>query len=252
MSARSFNFPVSILIRDAQLMAGALRDDIGGPVVKRLPTTFVDKFATQINQVSTGSTGQKAAAGNTGQLTQAQNSGATEVKRLTAGARNTAKLAFPDNDVVLRQEFQVGNSDPADLATLLERATTVHASCIKYAAALAEHGWQAEDSATLVAAITTLGTADETQESSKGTKKAATSTKNTAANKLYTLCQSLQNAVDLAYPEHKAATDGDVVNARTRFLMDTFPPAPGSTPDDEPETNGTGTPATHPPSTATS
>lgn len=233
MSERSFNFPVSILVRDAQLFAGALRNDIGAPVAKRLPTTFVDEFTALIEQVSTGSAGQKAATGHTGQLTKVQNAALDEVKRLTAAARESAKLAYPDNPVLLRQAFQVGNSDPVSLASILERAVTVQDACVKHAEALAGQGWQADDTAAFATAIATLEGADQSQEASKGDKKAATAAKNAKANKLYAKCQSVQNAVELAYPEAKTATDEKVVAARARFLMDTFPPQPGAATEEE-------------------
>ena len=241
MSERSFHFPVSILVRDAQLFLGALRVDIGSPVAKRLPNAFSERLEAQIQQVSSGASGQKAAAGNTGQLTQAQNVALAEVKRLTASARETAKLAYTNNPVLLHQEFQVGHSDPVDLATVLERAGTVQLSCVKYAAALSEHGWLADDTTALATAIVVLAGADEIQEASKGDKKAATCTKTTAANTLYAQCQSVQNAVELAYPEAKASTDARVVTARARFLMDTFPPRAGSADATEDPTPGTTT-----------
>ena len=241
MSDRSFHFPVSLLIRSAQLMAGGLHEDIGAPVLKRLPAGFVDDLGVQITQVSTEATGQKSAAGKTGQLTKEQNAALAEVKRLTSAARTTAKLAYPDDPVFLHQTFQVGNSDPVGLASVIERAVTVQAACIKCADPLAEHGWIESDTTLFAEAIATLQGADETQETSKGERKATTSAKNTAANKLYAKCQTLQNAVELTYPASRAATDQTVVAARARFLMDTFPPAPGTAAEEVPVDTGQGT-----------
>ncbi|MFT3867610.1 MAG: hypothetical protein QM715_03825 [Nibricoccus sp.] len=244
MPGKHFSFPVSFLTRDARLMLGALRDPIGAPVVERLPSNFADVFAATIDEVSKGSTGQKSAAGKTGQLTQAQNEALAEVKRLTSAARETAKLAFPDNGVLLRQEFQVGNGDPVALASILERAHTVQLSCVKYAGPLSQHGWLERDTAALASVTATLEGADETQEASKGDKKAVTAAKVAAANRLYARCQSLQNAVNLAYPEAKAATDDKVVAARARFLMDAFPPQAGA--NDEPSESDSKTNPTAP------
>lgn len=239
MSERSFHFPLSILIRSAQQMHGALLEPLGVPVTRRLPADFTEKFAGVITQVSIGNTGQKSATGHTGQLTQAQNEALAEVKRLTSAARDTAKLTFAGNTVLLRQAFQVGQGDPVSLASILERAVTIQTSCEKYAAALSEHGWIADDTTALATAISALEGADDVQEAAKGDKKATTTAKNTAANKLYTLCQTVQNAAELSYPAHKAATDETVVAARARFLMDTFPPAPGASDEAEPVTTGT-------------
>ncbi len=172
MSERSFNFPVSILTRSAQLMHGALLETIGAPVAVRLPSGFAERFSTTINQVIAGGSGQKAASGHTGRLTQTQNAALDEVRRLTSAARETAKLAFSGNDVLLRQAFQVGNSDPVGLAAIVERATTVQASCVQYAGPLSEHGWIADDTAAFATAIAALAGADDLQEASKGEKKA--------------------------------------------------------------------------------
>ncbi|MFT3781264.1 MAG: hypothetical protein QM790_04545 [Nibricoccus sp.] len=224
MPGRHFSFPVSFLVRDAQLMLGALRDPIGAPVAARLPADFVNAFDAAIQEASSGTSGQKAATGRTGQLTQAQNQALAEVKRLVSAARNTAKLAFPDNGVLLRQEFHVGNSEPTDLPSILERAHTVQLSCVKYATALAEHGWLESDTAAFATITATLEGADASQEASKGEKKGVTASKISAANRLYAGCQSVQNAANLAYPLATGDSNENVVAARARFLMDTFPP----------------------------
>jgi len=50
------------------------------------------------------------------------------MERLLSGARRSANLAFPDNDVRLRSEFQVGIHEPADFASEIERTGKVHAA----------------------------------------------------------------------------------------------------------------------------
>jgi hypothetical protein len=50
------------------------------------------------------------------------------MQRLLSGARRGANLAFPDNDVSLRNEFQDGIHQPADFASEIERAGKVHAT----------------------------------------------------------------------------------------------------------------------------
>jgi len=225
MSDRSFNFPVSVLVRDAQLLLGALREEIGEPVLKRLPAGFDAGLEAQIKLVGAGSNEQKGAAGNTGGLTKAQNAALAEVRRLTGGARETAKLAFAADPVRLRQEFLVGSSEPSGLASTLAQARTLQAAAVKYATALAEKGWTGDDTTVLAATIAQLEGADATQEASKGDHKAATAAKNKSADVLYDQAKAVQNAADLAYPKAKASTDATVVEARSLFLLDSFPPA---------------------------
>jgi hypothetical protein len=48
------------------------------------------------------------------------------------------------------------------------------------------------------------------------------------------MCQSVQNAARLAYPENKAAKDETILVARDRFLLNEFPPRGGSSTGDKP------------------
>lgn len=151
-----------------------------------------------------------------------------------AGARRSAGLAFAKNDVRLRNEFQVGIREPQDLASELERAGKILAACATHADALAEHGWLEEDTALLGATIGILGGGDEDQEAAKDKKQGLTKGRNLAANQLYKMCLSVQNAARLAFPNTKAADDPAVVEARARYLLDEFPPRGGASADDPP------------------
>ena len=161
---------------------------------------------------------------------------------MSAGRRSGA-LAFPAGDPRLHSEFQVGIHDPQDLASELDRAKKILAAVTKYAAPVGEHGWIAADTTALGAAIAALDGADDVQ-AAKGKKKGVTAGRNGAANVLYKNCLSVQNAARLAYPGTKT-DDPAVVEARARYLLDTFPPASGASAGHNPNPHG---PATPPPS----
>ena len=234
-SLRSFNFPVSTLIRDAKRLQGTLVDPtLGGPVAKRLKADFPATLGAQIVVVEKGGINQSGATGAIGTLTQAQAEAYTELERLMASARRSASLAFPKNDVRLRSEFQVGISEPRDLASELDRAGKIAAACALHADVLAERGWIADDTAALTTAIATLTGSDQTQEAAKDQKKGMTAARNLAANTLYNLCLTVQNAARLAYPNTQSDKSEIVVEARARFLLDEFPPRGGASAGDTP------------------
>ena len=228
---RDFDFPISTLTRDAKLLLGALRDPVVGPTVaarlkKKDPAAlpFDQALEKQIGFVEKGGTDQSGALGGIGTLTTEQAAAYTEMERLLSGARRSAGLAFPGNTVVLHSEFQVGTgNDPQDLGSELERAGKVAAACVKYADDLGEHGWMESDTTDLDAAIETLTGGDDDKQTASSKKKGLTKARNLAANLLYKMCLSLQNAARLAYPNTRA-DDANVVEARSRYLLDVFPP----------------------------
>ena len=141
-----------------------------------------------------------------------------------SGARRSAMLAFPGKDVRLRSEFQVGIHEPADFASEIERAGKVHAARLLHADALDDHGWLDEDTTALGTAIDLLDGGDTEHEAAKDQKKGFTKGRNLAADALYKMCLSVQNAARLAHPTAKAAKDEATLVARNRFLLDEFPP----------------------------
>ena len=244
-ASRVFDFPISALIRDARRLLGAVLDPtVGSAVARRLAkkaadptqpaTQFAPGFEAQINLVGKGGTNQSTAIGTIGELTQEQAEAFSELERLMAGARRSATLAFPKNDARLHSEFQVGNRDPQDLASELERAEKIVAACRTHAAVLDDHGWLEEDTATLAAAVSAFGTGDEDQEAAKDKKKGLTAARNLAANALYKQCLTVQNAARLAYPSTRIDKDSAVTEARARFLLDEFPPRGGASAGDKP------------------
>jgi hypothetical protein len=232
---RTFDFPVSILLRDAKRLHAALIDPVTGPAVarrvaKKNPVegqpaiVFAPLFEAKIQLVENGGTAQSAAIGAVGAMTKEQLDAFGELERLLSGARRSATLAFADNSVRLRNEFQVGIHEPADFSSEMDRARKILAACKTHADALDDHGWLDEDTAALEASIDLLDGGDTQHEKAKDQKQGYTKARNLAANTLYKMCLTIQNAARLAYPSAKAAKDDAILVARNRFLLSEFPP----------------------------
>jgi len=248
MSDRNFTFPISTLIRDSKRLGGALVDPvIGPPVLRRLATNYLKSLTDQITLVERGGSSQSTAIGALGGLTEEQTLAYTEMERLLSGARRSATLFLPKGDPRLHAEFKVGTEDEAqDLGSEIERARIVATACRTYATSLAQHGWLAEDTDALDAAIQTLEGADEVQETAKGKKKGITTARTLAANALYKMCLTVQNAARLAYPSTKIGQVDGIVEARARFLLDEFPPHRGASAGENPDPHGPTPPPTPP------
>ncbi len=91
-----------------------------------------------------------------------------------------------------------------------------------------------EDTAALAASIDLLDGGDTEHEAAKDKKKGFTQGRNLAANALYKMCLSIQNAARLAYPATQAAKDEATLVARNRYLLDEFPPRNGASNGDKP------------------
>ena len=206
------------------------------PVAGQPDIVFAPLFDAQITLVENGGIAQSGAFGEIGRMTQEQIEAFAELERLLSGARRSAHLSFPKNDARLHSEFQVGIHEPADFGSEIERARKVLAACETHADALDDHGWLEEDTAALSASIDLLDGGDAEHEAAKDKKKGFTQARNLAANALYKMCLSVQNAARLAYPANKAAKDETILVARNRFLLDEFPPRGGSSAGDKPTT----------------
>jgi hypothetical protein len=246
-ATRTFDFSVSTLLRDSKRLHAALVDTITGPAVarrlsKKNPVAdqpdivFAPLFDAQIQLVENGGIAQSGAFGEIGEMTQEQVEAFIELERLISGARRSAHLAFPKNDARLHSEFQVGIHEPSDFPSEIERAGKVLAACQTHADALDDHGWIDEDTDALDATIDLLDGGDTEHEAAKDKKKGFTQGRNLAANNLYKMCLSTQNAARLAYPANKAAKDEAILVARNRFLLDEFPPRGAATAGDKPAT----------------
>ncbi len=220
----TFAFPVSLLVQEAELILNAAAS-ASAQISPRLPQGHVAATRALAEAVSQLDVNQKSDAGDLGTLTVEQNARLTELQAQLSNARATAKKAFKGNAVKLREEFQVGVSQPNDLASLLQRAKIVLASLRKSGnvAALRSQGWLAADTDALAAAIEALDTTDETQESAKVTKTGSTGTRNTRANELYEALLTIQNAANLQWP---ASKPGNAPH-RAEFRLGKFPPRRG-------------------------
>ncbi|MGL4398469.1 MAG: hypothetical protein ACRCXD_01250, partial [Luteolibacter sp.] len=105
-----------------------------------------------------------------------------------------------------------------------------------HADALDDHGWLDEDTTALGAAIDLLDGGDTEHEAAKDQKKGFTKARNLAADALYKMCLSIQNAARRAHPTAKAAKDEATLVARNRYLLDEFPPRGGASAGDKPVT----------------
>ncbi|MBS0658384.1 MAG: hypothetical protein JSR82_09105 [Verrucomicrobia bacterium] len=229
---RDFTCSIARLLREGKRIADALADAKVGPaVVARFPKfDVVQRLTAFRSAVETGQGAQVATKGVVGQLTVEQATAFTELERLMTAARRSAKLAFPDNATRLHLEFRVGEHEPSDLASILGRARIIHDSTVVHQDALGEHGWLPQDSADLKNAIAILEDLERHQEGGKEEAKDHTGARNASANAYYALLLSIQNAARLAYPNTRAAEAG-LIEARGKFLLDTFPPRRGDTGD---------------------
>lgn len=244
---RTFDFSVSTLLRDSKRLHGALIDAVTGPAVARRlakknvvagqpDIVFAPLFLTQIQLAENGGIAQSGAFGEIGEMTQEQVEAFAEMERLLSGARRSARLAFPKNDARLHSEFQVGIEEPSDFPSEIARARKVLAACQAHADALDDHGWIDEDTTALDASIDQLDGGDTEHEAAKDKKKGFTQGRNLAANALYKMCLSVQNAARLAHPTAKAAKDEATLVARNRYLLDEFPPRGGAKAAEKPVT----------------
>jgi len=139
---------------------------------------------------------------------------------IIADARRSARQAFPSDDVKLHTEFQVGINAPQSLASQLSRAEKTLDASVKYAADPKKEGWLPADSTTLGTALAMFGTIALDEDEALADRAQFTAAVTRAANTLYKLCLSVQNAARLQYPSTQPGTEA----ARARFLLETFPP----------------------------
>ncbi|MGI8436874.1 MAG: hypothetical protein ACR2NX_08210 [Chthoniobacterales bacterium] len=218
---RSFHFPSATLYRQAGRLKDALNDGaVGPPVLARLPANFLPDFAALSTQVGNTPALRASQKGNTGTMTIEQDAAYLEMQRLMSAARRSASLAFPGNDVVLHEEFKVGEHTPQTLAAEVIRATVIAASADKYSTQLGEHGWIKQDQLDLVAASTALGTDDSQQETSADESEGLTADAIRDLNKLYKNCLSIQNAARFQF----LSTGTGNEMALARYLLGEFPP----------------------------
>ena len=83
---------------------------------ERLGDDFAGKFADAITAITGKSFALSSQTGDVSGLTLDHAANLKEMERLVAGARRSAKRAFPGQDTVLHAEFQVGNFESKSFA----------------------------------------------------------------------------------------------------------------------------------------
>jgi hypothetical protein len=222
MSAQktSFHFPLSVLVGEGKLILDAATAH--PEIATRVKAGFLPAANTLLATVKQQATSQKEKRGNVGILSRAQLDEIHNFQHLVHAAKETAKLAFKGQDVLLTEEFYVGVNQPNDLQTQLARGRTVLASLQlpANADAIAGQGWTAAETAALDAIITALESDKTLLENAKGASLGSTGTRNVSADNLYAALKTAQNAANIQWPE------SDPANAQVRadFRFGKFPP----------------------------
>jgi hypothetical protein len=223
---RKFKFPMSTLLYEGDLIITTTEGQAAF-ATKRLRDKFVPAARTKLVELGGKGVAKQTQAAQTGDLTQEQNDSIARMLELFGNAKDSAKRAFPGQDVKLRQEFKIGVNDPNDLGSILDRAKIVLASAktAANAAALKEKGgWVATDTTEFEAVIKQVGDIDKAQQESQRIAITGTDDRNTAANSLYDDLLTIQNAANIEWPASNANNRG----TRDAFRLGSFPPAGGS------------------------
>jgi hypothetical protein len=205
-----FHFALSILVGEGKLIldAATAHPELAARFKPGFLTGAVALLATVKLQV----TGQKQKRGDVGILSQAQLDEIHNFQHLVHMAKETAKLAFKGQDVMLSQEFFVGVNQPSDLQSQLARGRTILSS-IKLpenADAIAAQGWTADETTALDTAITGIEGDKTLLENAKGASLGSTGVRNASAEQLYAALQTVQNAANIQWLE------SDPANAEVR------------------------------------
>jgi hypothetical protein len=215
-----FHFPLPILIGEGKLItdAGAAHPEVS----TRLDPTYLTDTAVVLGKVKDQGVDQRQKRGQTGVLSRAQLDKIHHLQKEMHDARESAKLAFPCQDVKLREQFQVGVHKPHDLQTQLQRARTILAGtqAAENAPALASKGWTAADSTSLDGAIKDIENDKTLLENAKDASLGSTGQKNTLGDDLYIRLLTIQNAANRQWPESDPAN----VQTRADFRLGKFPP----------------------------
>jgi hypothetical protein len=214
------HFPLSIVVGEGKLILDA------ATAHPELAPRFKPGFLTGANlllaTVKQQVTGQKQKRGNVGILSQAQLDEIHDFQHLVHAAKETAKLAFKGQDVLLSQEFYVGVNTPNDLQSQLARGRTVLDS-LQLAAnadAIAGQGWTADETTALTNIIASIEGDKTLLENAKGASVGSTGERNASADSLYAALKTVQNAANLQWPESDPAN----AEVRAEFRFATFPP----------------------------
>ncbi|MDB6172526.1 MAG: hypothetical protein JWL59_1837 [Chthoniobacteraceae bacterium] len=228
MTPRKFNFPIPVLIRQAEFLYHSLINELYAvPLGERLNSekdtpknNFAVRFKKKLDLLGSGKLSHAEQQGQIGKLTLQQAEDMKEVVRISALARRGARLAFRGEKVRLHKEFLVGITKPATLVARLDRARIILASCLLYGAEMKAHGWLARDAELLAAAIQRFDESGLAQGDASDVRADMSEEKVRAANDVFEDCLKIQYAARLEFPTTLPGTG----TARERFLLDEFPP----------------------------
>ena len=232
MAQSRFHFPLTVLLWAARRLHDALTAAVfTTAMADRLNAdtdNFATRFAAKLEALGAGDVSQKSKTGQPGSLTRSQDADVTELERLMAGARRSARLAFLDDHVKLHSEFQVGIHEPQTLDAEPERANIILAGCQLAAnfQALQAQGSQPKDTTALGTAIAQLSGTSLAKDGALSERIGLTGEKIVAANAVYEDALRIQNAARLEYLANLLGTEA----ARARFLLDEYPPRDRSEP----------------------
>lgn len=241
---RKFTFPMSTLLYQADLILTAAEDQPAF-VTKRLSTELMSQARTILEGLGGAGSSAQAQQTKTGHLTKVQNDHITEMLDLFGKLKDSAKRAFPGEQVKLRESFQVGINEPADLASILGRAKKGRDAALdaaNAAALRAKGGWIGDDTTALSTAIGNAGLLDKQQQASVIVQIAGTDARNTAANTLYDNLLTIQNAADIEWPARQETNRA----VRESFRMPGFPPPDKGDDGEESNTGGGASPTVTP------
>ena len=121
---------MSTLVKEGGLIVAAAESH-AAEINRRLGAEAVGSTRTVLDSLSNRTSTQAKRTADLGDLTEEQGDHLVVLLDLFGQAKDSAKRAFQGQEVKLGSEFKVGVNTPADLASVLERATVVAASCAK-------------------------------------------------------------------------------------------------------------------------
>ena len=219
-NTRKCHISLPILVGEGKLImdAGTAHPEIS----THLDANYLTDTAALLDKVKKQGVDQKTKRGQTGSLTQVQLDETHAFQKLVSDARETAKLAFPGQEVKLRAVFQLGVHKPHDLQSQLQRGRTVVGGlqATENLPALKARGWTDAETTALDQLITKMENDKTLLEAAKDAGVGSTTVKNTLADDLNDRLLTIQNAVNRKWPE------SDPANAQTRldFRIGKFPP----------------------------
>lgn len=219
---RKFRCQFDTLIAEGELIVSAAEKYASDISARLRQSGYIPACRTMLTELTGNSANQNLVGAKIGSLTVEQDKALSRVERLLTKIRDTAKRAFPGQQVKLHEAFHVGDGTSSLASVIVQGLEIVEAAKeSSNAAGLESKGWHAQDTASLESAIAALKATNTSQEQDKGIRKSATQTKTEVANEFYERLLTIQNVATLIWePE-----DTDGVGILKEFRIGIFPPA---------------------------